>query len=550
MTYPSLTRSRSSRNSAGRWQVAARYLLFAAFAFAALWVLARFASPAGRPRPPQAAKGQLTREALWSLSTIFIGGGIAPIILLTGTGPQLKSCLPCLRLAPGLPDYADITARIRAQSKPTVAACMARADQAGQVLVQPRVGVGGQREMQALLRGIESRAAPDVLTLTIDSYTRLGYFERAREVLETDPTQLNGYPLVAHGWPRGSRIDAMLAAPLQVRHGSPDGRRLFAETGAAGLTSFEGGPIGYNIPYCKFVPLETSLAARREIDELAGILATDGIVVEREMFGSLSGVLVPPSVALSCVLVEALMACAAGCRSISLSVSQCGWIVQDVALLRAARQLCQRYLPAHVAAHVVLHQFMGIFPREREQAEAIIFVGGVAAARGGATKVITKTSTRKPSANPTRALTSRGCGSRKRPSRIPSVFRLKAIPGLRKNNRRSNPKCARSSIPCCRRAISPRPCSPLSPAAGWTCLFRPASRRAARSCPCATAAGPCASRVRAACPSRPGSRSPPPAGAMPTTTTAASRTKSSRACSIFPSAVPKLPDPRRTDEDR
>src|SRR6218665_790572 len=595
MTYPSLTRSRSSRNSAGRWQVAARYLLFAAFAFAALWVLARFASPAGRPRPPQAAKGQLTREALWSLSTIFIGGGIAPIILLTGTGPQLKSCLPCLRLAPGLPDYADITARIRAQSKPTVAACMARADQAGQVLVQPRVGVGGQREMQALLRGIESRAAPDVLTLTIDSYTRLGYFERAREVLETDPTQLNGYPLpahrappaapavltltidsytrlgyferarevletdptqlngyplVAHGWASGSRIDAMLAAPLQVRHGSPDGRRLFAETVAAGLTSFEGGPIGYNIPYCKFVPLEASLAAWREIDELAGILATDGIVVEREMFGSLSGVLVPPSVALSCVLVEALMACAAGCRSISLSVSQCGWIVQDVALLRAARQLCQRYLPAHVAAHVVLHQFMGIFPREREQAEAIIFVGGVAAARGGATKVITKTSTRKPSANPTRALTSRGCASRKRPSRIPSVFRLKAIPGLRKNNRRSNPKCARSSIPCCRRAISPRPCSPLSPAAGWTCLFRPASRRAARSCPCATAAGPCASRVRAACPSRPGSRSPPPAGAMPTTTTAASRTKSSRACSIFPSAVPKLPDPRRTDEDR
>src|SRR6218665_1784291 len=550
MTYPSLTRSRSSRNSAGRWQVAARYLLFAAFAFAALWVLARFASPAGRPRPPQAAKGQLTREALWSLSTIFIAGGIAPIILLTGTGPQLKSCLPCLRLAPGLPDSADITARIRAQSKPTVAACMARADQAGQVLVQPRVGVGGQREMQALLRGIESRAAPDVLTLTIDSYTRLGYFERAREVLETDPTQLNGYPLVAHGWASGSRIDAMLAAPLQVRHGSPDGRRLFAETVAAGLTSFEGGPIGYNIPYCKFVPLEASLAAWREIDELAGILATDGIVVEREMFGSLSGVLVPPSVALSCVLVEALMACAAGCRSISLSVSQCGWIVQDVALLRAARQLCQRYLPAHVAAHVVLHQFMGIFPREREQAEAIIFVGGVAAALGGATKVITKTSTRKPGANARRAVTSRGCGSRKRPSRIPSVFRLKAIPGLRKNNRRSNPKCARSSIPSCRRALSPRPCSPLSPAAGWTCLFRPASRRAARSCPCATAAGPCASRVRAACPSRPGSRSPPPAGAMPTTTTAASRTKSPRACSIFPSAVPQLPEPRRTDEDR
>jgi methylaspartate mutase epsilon subunit len=303
----------------------------------------------------------------------------------------MSASLPCLRLAPGLPGYADLTARIRAQSKPTVAAVMANADRVGQVLVQPRLGVGGQREMQGLLRDIESCAAPDVLTLTIDSHTRLGYFERAREVLETDPTQLNGYPLVAHGWASASRIDAMLAAPLQVRHGSPDGRRLFAETVAAGLTSFEGGPIGYNIPYCKSVPLEASLAAWREIDELTGLLAADGIVVEREMFGSLSGVLVPPSVALSCVLVEALMAATAGCRSISLSVSQCGWIVQDVAMLRAARQLCRRYLPAHVAAHVVLHQFMGIFPREREKADAIIFAGGVVAALGGATKVITKT---------------------------------------------------------------------------------------------------------------------------------------------------------------
>src|SRR6218665_1945413 len=114
MRNPSLRRSRYSRNSAGRWQVAARYLLFAASAFAALWVLARFAPPAGRPRPPQAAKGQLPREALWSLSTIFIAGGIAPIILLTGTGPQLKSCRPCRRLAPGPPGDGGIPAPARA----------------------------------------------------------------------------------------------------------------------------------------------------------------------------------------------------------------------------------------------------------------------------------------------------------------------------------------------------------------------------------------------------------------------------------------------------
>lgn len=72
------------------WPLAARCLLFAALAFAVLRGLARFASPAGRPRPPQAARRPLSRETLWSLSTILIAGGIAPIILLTDTGPQLN----------------------------------------------------------------------------------------------------------------------------------------------------------------------------------------------------------------------------------------------------------------------------------------------------------------------------------------------------------------------------------------------------------------------------------------------------------------------------
>ncbi len=298
---------------------------------------------------------------------------------------------PCLRLAPGLLSYDDILLGLRRLGKPTVAQRMAEADAQGRVLVQPRSGVGGQREMLQMLRGIHTSAAPDVLTLTIDSLTRLGFFDRAREALLGDPAQLNGYPMVAHGWAAVREIDAALDAPLQVRHGSPDGRRLFAEALAGGLNSFEGGPIGYNIPYCKSVPLRDSLAAWHEIDELVGLLARDGIVIEREMFGSLTGVLVPPSIALSCVLLEALMACRAGCLSVSLSVPQGGNLVQDVAMLRAARRLCSQYLAVPVRAHVVLHQFMGVFPREREQADAIIFAGGLAAVLGGATKVITKT---------------------------------------------------------------------------------------------------------------------------------------------------------------
>lgn len=304
---------------------------------------------------------------------------------------MMRSSLPCLRLAPELPPYADVLDHIRGSTKLTVAACMARADDEGRVLVQPRIGVGGHMAMLRMLHGIQAESAPDLLTLTIDSYTRLAQFDKAREVLALDPTQLNGYPLVAHGWAAVREIDSALRTPLQVRHGSPDARRLFAESVAGGITSFEGGPIGYNIPYCKSVPLQTSLSAWREVDELVGLLAADGVIVEREMFGSLTGVLVPPSVALSCVLLEAILACRSGCLSVSLSMSQGGHIVQDVAMLRAARQLSREYLPPQVRTHVVLHEFMGVFPRQREEADAIIFVGGLLGTLGGATKIISKT---------------------------------------------------------------------------------------------------------------------------------------------------------------
>ncbi|WP_321818273.1 MULTISPECIES: hypothetical protein [unclassified Paraburkholderia] len=302
-----------------------------------------------------------------------------------------RSDFPCLRLAEHLPRPDELIDYVRGRSKVTVAQRLAQADANGDVLMQPRCGVGSQERMQHLLQTLECHANPDVLTLTIDSHTRLGHFDKARAVLEADPDQLNGYPLVAHGYARARLLDNAVEVPLQVRHGSPDGRRLFAESVAAGLTSFEGGGIGYNLPYCKNVPLAHSLSCWQEIDEAVGLLAAENVIVEREMFGSLTGVIVPPSIAIVCVLIEAILATRAGCRSISLSLPQGGNIVQDVAAMHCARSLAAKYLPPDVAVHIVLHQFMGIFPVDRQRADALIYAGGLAARLGRATKVITKT---------------------------------------------------------------------------------------------------------------------------------------------------------------
>lgn len=245
--------------------------------------------------------------------------------------------------------------------------------------------------MLELLGRLETEGGADILTVTIDSHTRLGRFDHALRALLRDPAELNGYPMVAHGWARARELTEATGLPLEVRHGSPDARLLFRHSIAAGVTSFEGGGISYNLPYSKDVPLHDSLSAWAEVDTMCGELAELGVVVDRELFGSLTGVLMPPAISLAVGLLEAVTAVSAGVRCVSLSYPQGGNVVQDVAALRSIPELAARYLPRRVEVHSVLHQFMGVFPRRRRHAEQVIFLGALVARLGRASKVVTKT---------------------------------------------------------------------------------------------------------------------------------------------------------------
>jgi len=297
----------------------------------------------------------------------------------------------CSAISEELPNLEESAAYIQQLRKPRAVDVLRRAKADGQVLLQPRSGVGSQAGMMDLLRHLNDDGTAAFLTLTIDSYTRLKQFGTAKRLLRDSPSHLNGYPLIAHGWEVGRETNEAFEKPLQVRHGSPDARVLFDYSLASGFTSFEGGGIGYNLPYCKSVPLMTSLRDWQEIDAKCGQLETLGISIDREFFGSLSGVLVPPSISLAMIFLEAVLAAREGCRCLSLAVPQNGAIVQDVAALKVIRRLARLYLPDEVDVFPVLHQFMGVFPKDPIASSQMIFLGGLTARMGGATKTITKT---------------------------------------------------------------------------------------------------------------------------------------------------------------
>lgn len=277
------------------------------------------------------------------------------------------------------------------------AVALAEADAQGCTLLQPRAGVALVREHVALLNGLSPYC--DVLPTTIDAYTRHNRYSEAQDGIDRSraagTSLLNGFPAVNHGVDGCRRLVDALSKPVQVRHGTPDARLLAEITLAAGFSSFEGGGISYNIPYAKHVPLERSIRHWQYCDRLVGRFEDQGISINREPFGPLTGTLVPPFVSHVVAILEGLLALEQGVKCITLGYGQAGNVAQDIAALRSLRRLANHYfLNAGYSDYkltTVFHQWMGGFPEDEAQATAVICLGALVARQARATKIIVKT---------------------------------------------------------------------------------------------------------------------------------------------------------------
>ena len=266
-------------------------------------------------------------------------------------------------------------------------------------LVQPRAGVPVIDEHIKLLQYLQDNGEADLLPTTIDSYTRQNRYEEAEnginESLRLDRAMLNGFPAVNHGVSGCRRIIEALDVPVQVRHGTPDARLLTEICFAGGFTSYEGGGVSYNLPYCKNVPIERTIADWQYVDRLTGLYEEMGAPINREPYGPLTGTLVPPCISHSVAIIEALLAAEQGVKNISVGYGQCGNLIQDVAAIRSLEELTEEYLHKFgyddVVVTTVLHQWMGGFPADEAKAFGVISMGSAIAALSKATKVIVKT---------------------------------------------------------------------------------------------------------------------------------------------------------------
>ena len=269
----------------------------------------------------------------------------------------------------------------------------------GRTLVQPRAGVPVIEEHIKLLQYLEKEGEADLLPSTIDSYTRQNRYNEAEngiaESIRLGRALLNGFPAVNHGVLNCRRVVESVNVPLQVRHGTPDARLLTEITYAGGFTSYEGGGISYNLPYCKNIPMERTIRDWQYVDRLTGLYEEMGVSINREPYGPLTGTLVPPCISHAAAIIEALLAAEQGVKNITVGYGQCGNLVQDIAAIRTLQELTDEYLQKYgygdVKVTTVLHQWMGGFPADEAKAFGVISTGSLIAALSKATKVIVKT---------------------------------------------------------------------------------------------------------------------------------------------------------------
>ena len=272
------------------------------------------------------------------------------------------------------------------------------AKKAGKTLIQPRAGVPVIEEHIRLMQYLQDQGEADLLPTTIDSYTRQNRYEEAengiKESIRLGRAMLNGFPAVNHGIAGCRRVIESVHVPVQVRHGTPDARLLTEIAYAGGFTSYEGGGISYNLPYCKNVPMERTICDWQYVDRLTGLYEEMGVSINREPYGPLTGTLVPPCISHAAAIIEALLAAEQGVKNITVGYGQCGNLVQDVAAIRTLEELTNEYLKKYgyddVFVTTVLHQWMGGFPADESKAFGVISTGALIAAFSKATKVIVK----------------------------------------------------------------------------------------------------------------------------------------------------------------
>lgn len=276
---------------------------------------------------------------------------------------------------------------------------MRRAVDEGRCLTQPRGGFGTFRLQLELMQILDKEGLADIVPTTTDSYTRNEQWALAQKGIEESEragrSMLNGYPIVNYGVAVSRQLIEAIDKPAIMLTGTAM-PKLTAEIGfAAGYSGYLGSGIAYTSSYIKELSIEEGIRNYQYLDRLAALYQEHGVELHRRQPGFLTGTNIPPCIAITTCVLDALLAAAHGVKNYGLEMGQTLHLVQDAAAVRACQELVQEYLRkagyTDVFTPVTLLHWMGAWPHDDAQSAALVVYGGTLAAIAGAVSVTTKT---------------------------------------------------------------------------------------------------------------------------------------------------------------
>ncbi len=251
-------------------------------------------------------------------------------------------------------DVADIEDGLRYQrslpADKSFAKAMSKAKAGGLTLLQPRAGVALIDDHIRLLRFLETEGAADLLPTTIDAYTRQNRYEEAARGIEKSRVaghvaaqRLPGRQPRPRRLPQGHRVRHASRSRSATARPTPGCSRRSRSPGASPATKAAASPTTSPTP--RRSTLGQCLRDWQYVDRLVGHYEENGISINREPFGPLTGTLVPPFISHTIAILEGLLALEQGVRSLTLGYGQGGNVLQDLAAARLAPGAGRHVLP-------------------------------------------------------------------------------------------------------------------------------------------------------------------------------------------------------------
>ena len=261
-----------------------------------------------------------------------------------------------------------------------------------------RAGIALIDEWIKVLLEVQNDGQADALPTNLDTYTRENNYQMAELGIEESRREgsnmINGFPVANYGIQGCRRVREAVDRPLVVRSGAADSRLVMEIAWASGFSDVPCGGIIMPTSHHKNVALADSIRNWQYVARLGAWYTEHGWPINHEVYGGLSGTLIPPSICLSYIIIDSLIQAAQGIKFVSPGYAATGNLIQDVAGVRVLKRLADEYMArfdfADVTVSTTFYQWTGAFPHDPARSYALICWNSMAAVLGGATQVIVK----------------------------------------------------------------------------------------------------------------------------------------------------------------